>query len=81
MYTHERAVRPLVAKVYSSQNEDELIQNFAELWAVLKSMLESEELETDTITTAFYAAFEMIKMQSITIAQMKSQIEQLEQRY
>jgi hypothetical protein len=77
-YSYEKAVQPLVAKVYLAKSEGELIQNFEELKALLTSMLESEEIETGTIITSFHALLEITKNQSVAIARMKSQIEQVE---
>lgn len=75
---YEKAVQPLVAKMHLAKSEDELIQNFTELKALMTSMLESEEIEAATITTCFYALLEMAKVQSIAIVRIKSQIEKME---
>jgi len=76
--SYEKAVQPLVAKIYLAKSEGELIQNFEEVKALLTSMLESDEIETGTVITAFHALLEMAKIQSVAIARMRSQIEQVE---
>ncbi len=76
--SYEKVVQPLVAKVYLAKSEGELIQNFEELKALLTSMLESEEIETGTVITACHALLEIAKIQSVAIARMGSQIEQVE---
>jgi len=79
--SYEKAVRPLIRKLYSSNTEKELVENFEELKALLTSMIESEEIEGgDTVITALYTLIEISKIQSVSIARLESQIEELQKR-
>ena len=78
MSSSEKALQPLIAKLYVSETEDELIGNFKELKALLTSILEADEIESDSIITVFHALIEMAKMQSVSIMAMKSKILELE---
>ena len=76
---YEKAVQPLVTKIYSSKTEEEMLQNFEEIKAILTSMLESEEEDAmDTIITTFYALADMVKVQAVSIRRMQFQIRELE---
>jgi hypothetical protein len=78
--SHAKAVEPMVAKLFMSRTEAEVVANFEELKAILISILESEDMHTtDNIIIAFYALLEVVKVQAISRIEMKSQIAELEQ--
>ena len=78
---YERAVQPLVAKLYLSKTKDEVQENFKELQAIVTSILESEESEevmTENIIIAFHTLLGMAKVQCMHNIEVQARIDELE---